>query len=558
MSATPTGLNPKATAQLARYEKQALVAWHRENAGEDNGVAWWPLAIRELSLEYRLVLAQDEAFSAAWQERERRKVAKDPQYFARGYGSIQPEVGDAIPFELWPEQEAVLAEFIDQLRVVILKARQLGLTWLALHYALWLQAFCKETRNAKILALSKHGGDATKLLQRARQINNRLPKFLRQTESNDTARSLSRLKFEGRGEMISLAGTPDAARSETATLALVDEFAHIRNQQAQPTWTALQPTLGAAGKAIVIFTGNGPSNVPGDGQAAAKLFEQANSGALDDMRAVFLPSSVDPRRTDAWKKRMRATYLSDEDFEIEYAESIEQALQGKSGTKVYSPEGIDQAERLGLEFDRQLAAGTMSPPAGDRQTIGIDWGENTHIVHLWPLEKGGIYVTAELVATNEEPGAVTEALVQQMQEHPSWEGAPPPLFRYSDARYDAAGVQSNRTAMRVLRRRNSTFKSKKVAFSKYKRQTVNYLRLLFKRTADGHEAGIIAISPTCGELLRQLRGLELPTKGDPEVDAVNKKGDDHGADALVAGAAPIGAVFIGKLEAEREELRKQT
>jgi hypothetical protein len=556
MQQTPTGLDPDDVAKLARYQKQALVAWHREVAGDDNGMAWWPLAIRELSLEYRLVLAGDEAYNAAWQERERRTVVEDAVYFTSGYGSIQPEIGDAIPFDIWPEQQEILEDFITELRVIILKARQLGLTWLALHYALWIQAFAEGTRNAKILGLSKHGGDATKLLARARQINKRLPPFLRQTESTDTARSLSRMKFEGRGEMVSLAGTPDAARSETATLVLVDEFGHIRNQQAQATWTALGPTMGAAGKAIVIFTGNGPSTTPGDGQAAARLFEQANAGEDDSMKAVFLPSSTDPRRTEEWKTRMKATYLDDEDFEIEYAETIEQALQGRTGTKIYSPAGIDQAERLGRELDEQLAAGTIAPPAGELLTIGVDWGENTHMLQIWPLEKGGIYVLpGEIVATNEEPSEVTERLLAAIDELPGWEGAPAPLARYRDLRYDAAGVQSNRTCMKTIRKRAPMFKSKSIAFSKYKRQTVNYLRLLFKRTAGGHEAGIIAISPSNRALLRQLRGLELPTD-EAEVDAVNKKGDDHGADALVAGAGPIAASFIGKLEAEREKLQK--
>src|SRR5262245_7971353 len=42
-----------------------------------------------------------------------------------------------VPFHLWPSQREVAGTFQNSRLVVILKARQLGMTWLTVAYALW-------------------------------------------------------------------------------------------------------------------------------------------------------------------------------------------------------------------------------------------------------------------------------------------------------------------------------------------------------------------------------------------------------------------------------------
>ena len=42
----------------------------------------------------------------------------------------------AIPFALWPEQERILSRIVNSPRLIILKARQLGLTWMVAAYVL--------------------------------------------------------------------------------------------------------------------------------------------------------------------------------------------------------------------------------------------------------------------------------------------------------------------------------------------------------------------------------------------------------------------------------------
>jgi hypothetical protein len=195
-----------------------------------------------------------------------------------------------------------------------------------------------------------------------------------------------------------------------------------------------------------------------------------------------------------------------------------------SGEWVYDQDGIDAAEALGRLLD-----GNPPEPSGGRIDLGIDWGESTHAVTIWPLERGGIYVTAELALESEEPTASTARMLR-MAEGTGW-----PL---EQACYDAAGVQSMRTFTATARRTHPDLRTMKIPFSKYKVETIGYLRRLFERTAAGESTEVIAISPTrCPILLEQLRNLQWK---DPDLYKV-EKGDDHGPDALIAGAAPIAA-----------------
>jgi hypothetical protein len=82
-----------------------------------------------------------------------------------------------LPFELWPAQRWVLAQLGLQRLLVVLKARQLGMTWLILGYALWLMLF---RAVATVGIFSRTEDDATELLDfRLKGMYARLPAFLR-------------------------------------------------------------------------------------------------------------------------------------------------------------------------------------------------------------------------------------------------------------------------------------------------------------------------------------------------------------------------------------------
>lgn len=584
-SPTLTGLHPLDLAGMTDGDVGALAVWHAGVSGANDGQPWWPWAVRRIPPDSRLQMASDPGIAIAWEQREIARIQESPSYFVDSYGHVQGNVGEPEPFHLWPEQQDVLAEFERCLRVWILKARQLGLTWLALHYGFWLQAFSRDTPRAKILVLSKTGEDASKLLSRVRRINTLLPPFLRHVEDVSTRSSKTEFKLEGRGHMVSLMSTPAAARSETATLAIVDEAAFIRNGQAGDTISALGPTLGAVGQLFGISSGNGDADTPGDGQAFAERYIRARGG--DDSErpgrtaAIFLPTSVHPDRDQAFYDSIRDDFDDEEDLHREYPETEDQALAGRGGDKVYKVGQVAAAERLGRQYDDQLARGKLGLPMDDTGNGpavhgGIDWGLGmSFLLHVWPLESGGIYIPPNscVASVNGEPGELAVEFFNLFRAlRGRLNGTGEQLF-LGEGRYDAAGGQAMRTfrsaaldpkhirLWRPDQLRGSTHRPAFIGVpfgssmgtgsgKGYKDETIGYLRRLFKRTGEGKTTQIIAISPV-GEgnqtLLRQLRGLEYQDQDRGTI----KKVDDHGPDALIAGAAPIAKRWRQTVEAAR-------
>ena len=104
--------------------------------------------------------------------------AEDPAYFLDRYVFIyDATLADWVPFRLWSAQLDTLDTIRAHRLVVILKARQLGLTWLVLAFALWLLLFYPI---ATVLLFSLRDDEAADLLAvRLRGLHDRLPPWLR-------------------------------------------------------------------------------------------------------------------------------------------------------------------------------------------------------------------------------------------------------------------------------------------------------------------------------------------------------------------------------------------
>jgi hypothetical protein len=578
---TPTGLTPDDLIDLTETELEALAAWHVAHAGDDEGRPWWPASVRRLSVDSRLQLAQDEQANAAWEQLERIRVAESFPYFLEGYGHVQPEEGPPVPFEPWDVQphlgdgwvgarsQAELVGILDrELRVIILKTRQIGATWAALHEAVWMK-FNPDTPNARCLALSKRGDDATKLVGRVRRIIRLLPDFLRPVEDHATKMAAQRIQLLGGWSIVSLPASPSAARMETASWVLIDEGAFVLNKGFGPTWTAVQPTIGRRGRIRVVSTGNGPEEAIGDGQRFAQLWSQARAGDEDvSLVPVFLPSSSHPARDELWRRRERKAYLTDEEFEAEYPESEDEALQGVGGIKVFSAAGLARAVELGKMYDELLWSGQLEP-SGGMAAMGVDHGEMTGMVPIWPLEDGGIYVPpGELYGGGHVGMTVRDSTDAFMEGIAPWQapGDGVPAIKLEELRFDAAGIESHRVMLdRIeeldmerwdwvlrykpqLRQRVKSCRTDAVSFNKWKTFTYDYLRWLVKRTAAGETTRVFAVSPENPVLLRQMRGLELME----DLSGRIAKGEDHLPDALMAGARRIARANVSAMPKRKQ------
>src|SRR5262245_41686596 len=182
---------------------------------------------------------------------------------------IDAKTGERFQFTLndpdagWYWQRGVLDQWMGQPLNLVLKARQIGITWLASGYALWKLLTMPGTR---ALIVSINEDEAIKVVNRLFDMYRSLPEHLKfETKITRPTRdvrptSLIELTFpDGRiSSVVGLPSTRKAGHGETATIVLLDEYA--RHEYARESWKATFPTADNGGQILVISTANGVSN----------------------------------------------------------------------------------------------------------------------------------------------------------------------------------------------------------------------------------------------------------------------------------------------------------
>lgn len=181
------------------------------------------------------------------------KCGKDPAYFLRTYGKIVTLEDGLVPFELFDFQEKCLKQFQKHRFNIVLKSRQLGLTTVSAGYAVWVALF---QRNKSVLCIATKLSTATGFIKKVKEFWKNLPPWLRFVEIEETKQEV---RFMNGSTIEAIPTSDDAGRGKSINLLIVDEAAFIRNFDS--VWTAIQPTLGTGGNAIVLSTPNGAGNM---------------------------------------------------------------------------------------------------------------------------------------------------------------------------------------------------------------------------------------------------------------------------------------------------------
>jgi hypothetical protein len=249
-------------------------------------------------------------------------------YFVEEYGHIEDRNSEEIivPFKLWKEQKQALEDMLNHKWTIILKARQLGISWLVLHYAVWLLV-CNTGRS--VIGLSKSETEAKELIRRAVLILRNMRFFVR--EKNDrgswdwawfeyNALSVT-VHFPGKSDSVfqCFASGENAARSFTADLLIFDEWAF--QQFDRSIWAAALPVVNRPLSGQVI----GVSTIQ-----RGSLFEELYTTPDNGFFKIFIPWYADPTRTQEWydntlKLSGKAAMWA------EYPETVEQALDVPGG-----------------------------------------------------------------------------------------------------------------------------------------------------------------------------------------------------------------------------------
>ena len=262
-----------------------------------------------------------EAFRREYAKRlnERAEAMRHPGGLLDHVQCIDPKTGERFAFTLndesagWYWQRGVLDEWIAHPLSLVLKARQIGITWLAAGYALWKLLTMPGTR---ALVVSINEDEAIKVVNRIFDMFASLPDHLqfeaKITKPSRDARptTLIELTFpDGRiSSVVGLPSTRRAGHGETATIVLLDEYA--RHEYARESWKATFPTADNGGQIIVISTANGVSNEQtGEGNFFHHLYVNAESYGIETQ---FLPWSLHPDRDEDWyAKNARALPAAD-------------------------------------------------------------------------------------------------------------------------------------------------------------------------------------------------------------------------------------------------------
>ena len=244
------------------------------------------------------------------------------------------DTGIPIKFTLWPLQLKALAAIVFLRLLVILKARQLGVTWLVLAYAVWRIIF---QPGYTVVALSKkEDPDAYELVRRVEFILRHLPPWMaleRSKENKERLRLFSGPTWESTKTQVtifhpgkepsifkSMAAAADSGRSFTSNLVILDEWAY--QQWAAEIFDSAYPTINRPTGGQVIGLSSNKRGTFFEG--IVKKFKDYG------FARIFLPWRTDPRRTQDWYEKSKKALPNS--YRQEYPGTIEEALSAGEGT----------------------------------------------------------------------------------------------------------------------------------------------------------------------------------------------------------------------------------
>lgn len=245
--------------------------------------------------------------------------------FLRGVRIQNANTQQIIPMEPWPYLMDAAERWASGESSIVLKARQLGFSWLAAAYACWVA----RRPNSRILAISQGDEYAKELLAKVRFVNENHADGPMPLSTDNT----EQMGFAGGGTIMALPSTRNAGRGFNASLVIVDEAAF--HPWAAANAEAYMGTIGDGGQLIILSTSAG---------ASGWFYEQYRAaGPETGITPMFVPWDARPDRDEAWRQRMH-TRLGEQGFQREYPATPDEAFTVAEGL-VFPQFSIDRHVR---------------------------------------------------------------------------------------------------------------------------------------------------------------------------------------------------------------------
>lgn len=287
---------------------------------------------------------------------QRARCKDNPHLFIHHVRCVDAKSGDEFEFQLltpeeaeefgvehrgdgWFWQREILDWWIDGKRCLVLKARQLGVTWLSAAYALWHLVFLPGT-NVLIFSIGEE--EAADVIRRIWTMFRSLPDWL--TEHLEIlypkgaglpSEKIVVRHMNGRESIIqAMPATKKAGHSKTAALVILDEAS--RQDYAADIYKAVIPVMADGGRLIGISTANGMSG----GEAGKGNFFHywwMNAEAMRTSKR-FLRWDLHPDRDERWY-REEAESLPTKDRAEQYPNDEDEAFI-LTGTPYFDRPGL--------------------------------------------------------------------------------------------------------------------------------------------------------------------------------------------------------------------------
>ncbi len=221
----------------------------------------------------------------------RKRLLNDFEYYAKHVLKIRTKKGEIKPFTINESQKKLISiindhsYFENKIRVVILKARQMGLSTLV---GGWLYWWVTQHEAQKALVITHKADSTQSLFDMTKRYFDNTPEILKPSTSYSSRREL-KFNILDSGYMVATAGGAGIARGETITQAHLSELAFWPKSTALETFNGLMQAIpNEPGTAVFIeSTANGVSG----------LFADIWRGAVEGRNGfipVFLPWFIDP------------------------------------------------------------------------------------------------------------------------------------------------------------------------------------------------------------------------------------------------------------------------
>lgn len=241
-------------------------------------------------------------------------------YFLDEYAFIEDKENKRpMKLTLWPSQRRIIGDLVNSLLLILLKTRQVGLTWLAAAYVLWMAI-----RSPLFLAviISASEDHAIEFLNRVYFIMDRLPKWMIPPIKSRTKMQLEFAHIGGSVATIKSMPTIEmGAESKTPNILIIDEAHTIR--EISRIYGASMPGIEQA-KGQVIVIANSLKRAPG--WSFVRDMCMSAKARINDFKMIFLPWQAHPERPADFRERMERSGMSKEDVIENYPETVDEAL----------------------------------------------------------------------------------------------------------------------------------------------------------------------------------------------------------------------------------------